>query len=435
MIGSRERIDILKHSHYKNNTNINNMVLETCIICLDTSEYLRNGDYIPNRLVCMCDAATLVSDAKLGQNPESSVGILQMSDGIEVLASPTTDMSKILAVCADLKIRGKLSLDQGLSVAALALKHRKNKNGDQRIIAFVASPLDSSEGSTKKLIKIAKQLKKNGIAVDIVCMGETEQNQQILTQFIEAVSKDSNSHLVTVPEGILPSDVLISSPIVYGNEGGAGGAGGGGAFAEYGGMDPNLDPELALALRASMEEERARQQEQSAKTADSGNATATTSATAAGDDDDVIQQALLMSMATDSKAEESAQKAASSANEEDEDEILAKALMMSQQEEASNKESEQQQAAIITSTNAPSTSSQAATNTLFSDPSFVSQLLADFPGVDMNSPEILSALEAVKSGSTTSSVDASQKKESDKDDKDEKDAKKQKKNDDDDKNT
>lgn len=29
-------------------------------------------------------------------------------------------------------------------------------------------------------------------------------------------------------------------------------------FAEYGGVDPNLDPELAMALRISLEEERAR---------------------------------------------------------------------------------------------------------------------------------------------------------------------------------
>ena len=45
---------------------------------------------------------------------------------------------------------------------------------------------------------------------------------------------------------------------------GAAGAGAGGAqapsqFAEYGGIDPNLDPELAMALRISLEEEKARQ--------------------------------------------------------------------------------------------------------------------------------------------------------------------------------
>lgn len=59
--------------------------------------------------------------------------------------------------------------------------------------------------------------------------------------------------------------MLISSPIIHGgNDGGGSAAGGGGggasSFAEYGGIDPSMDPELALALRVSMEEERARQE-------------------------------------------------------------------------------------------------------------------------------------------------------------------------------
>lgn len=72
------------------------------------------------------------------------------------------------------------------------------------------------------------------------------------------------------------TDVLIASPIINVEEEGMGGAGAAGAgagaagvgaggpgasqFAEYGGIDPNLDPELAMALRISLEEERARQQ-------------------------------------------------------------------------------------------------------------------------------------------------------------------------------
>ena len=74
------------------------------------------------------------------------------------------------------------------------------------------------------------------------------------------------------------TDVLIASPIISGDDlGGPGpvnvadGANPGGGpgpanpgqgvsqFAEYGGVDPNLDPELAMALRISLEEERARQ--------------------------------------------------------------------------------------------------------------------------------------------------------------------------------
>lgn len=56
------------------------------------------------------------------------------------------------------------------------------------------------------------------------------------------------SRLVSVAEGMLPADVLVTSPILNDGEGGAyqGGGGGGGGFSEFGGIDPNMDPELAL---------------------------------------------------------------------------------------------------------------------------------------------------------------------------------------------
>ena len=59
-----------------------------------------------------------------------------------------------------------------------------------------------------------------------------------------------------------------------GSPGGAAAGGGGGAdaFAEYGGVDPNMDPELAMALRVSMEEERARQERATAAAAEAAAA-------------------------------------------------------------------------------------------------------------------------------------------------------------------
>lgn len=86
---------------------------------------------------------------------------------------------------------------------------------------------------------------------------------------VNAANNNGNSHFLDVPLGVaMITDILIASPII--NEGmdmgvgaGAGGAAQGGMpssqFADYGGVDPNLDPELALALRISMEEARARQ--------------------------------------------------------------------------------------------------------------------------------------------------------------------------------
>ena len=108
---------------------------------------------------------------------------------------------------------------------------RRNKNGGQRIVVFVGSPI---EAEAKALVKVGKDLKKNGVAVDVISMGEIEENQQKLQEFVDAVNSNNNSHLVAVPPGLLPSDVIVTSPIIHGGDGdvgagGFGGAGGGGA--------------------------------------------------------------------------------------------------------------------------------------------------------------------------------------------------------------
>lgn len=83
---------------------------------------------------------------------------------------------------------------------------------------------------------------------------------------------------------------------------GNGGGGGGGNFSEYGGVDPSLDPELALALRVSMEEERQRQERAAAEAGGSGagasatNESAPAAATMAAADDSDLQAAVALSM-------------------------------------------------------------------------------------------------------------------------------------------
>jgi 26S proteasome regulatory subunit N10 len=177
-----------------------------------------------------------------------------------------------------LQLGGKADIAGAVQVAQLALKHRcghsqralsregpeltrfavhsrRNKNGGQRVVVFVASPI---EADSKALIRVGKLLKKNGVAVDVISMGEIEENQQklqVLTlapppgvdwyqvsgscshpaaqEFVDATNSNNNSHLVTIPAGLLPSDVIVTSPIIHGGEGeGAmpymGGAPGGG---------------------------------------------------------------------------------------------------------------------------------------------------------------------------------------------------------------
>lgn len=233
------------------------MVLEATMIAIDNSEFTRNGDYPTTRFEAQLDVVDMLFQAKVNSNPENTVGLLAISgDGPQVLSTLTTDYGKILSGVHETKIHGRLHLATGLQVAALALKHRQNKVQHQRIIAFVGSPILDTE---RDLEKLAKKLKKNNVAVDIINYGEESDNSDILDTFISAVNSHDNSHLLTVPPGErLLYEAVASSPIVAGEDGAPeGGFGGEGGF-DFG-SDPNMDPDLALALRLSLEEEQARQ--------------------------------------------------------------------------------------------------------------------------------------------------------------------------------
>jgi len=191
--------------------------------------------------------------------------------GPEVLTTLTTNPGKVLDGLHRTKIRGQSHLHTAIMIASLALKHRQNKSQRQRIIVFTCSPLSDATESQSSLVKLAKRMKKNNVSIDIVALGELgDETVSKLQAFNEAVKGGDGSHLEIVHPGPnLLSDAIVASPILAGEGGGAsaaaaaGGEGmsggqGGGDF-EFG-VDPSMDPELALALRMSMEEENARQE-------------------------------------------------------------------------------------------------------------------------------------------------------------------------------
>ncbi|PWW79187.1 hypothetical protein C7212DRAFT_272646 [Tuber magnatum] len=241
-------------------------MLEATMIVVDNSESSRNGDYTPTRFDAQADAVSLIFSAKTQANAESSVGLMTMGGkGPEVLVTLTTDFGKILSGLHDTKIKGGTHLATGIQVAGLALKHRQDKSQRQRIIVFVGSPIVEDE---KTLVKLAKKMKKNNVAIDFVNFGEIEtDNTTKLQAFVDAINASDNSHLATIPPGPhLLSDLLVTTPILSEAGGASSGGAGEGAGAGTGegsggfdfGVDPSLDPELALALRMSMEDEKAR---------------------------------------------------------------------------------------------------------------------------------------------------------------------------------
>ncbi|ORE09717.1 hypothetical protein BCV72DRAFT_269934 [Rhizopus microsporus var. microsporus] len=340
------------------------MVMEASMIVVDNSEWMRNGDYSPTRLVAQNEAVNLIFSSKTQSNPENTVGLMTAAGkGPEVLVTLTTDVGKILSALHGIKAGGKSNFLTSIQIAQLALKHRQNRNQHQRIIVFVASPLDADE---KTLVKLAKKLKKNNVAVDIINFGEEAANTSRLEAFISNVNNNDNSHLVTIPPGPhILSDMLISTPIIHGEEGAGNFGGSGGGDFEFG-VDPSLDPELALALRISMEEEKARQEAEAAKKAGSSESNTKTGEssmaidTHANDEDAELQAALAMSM--NDQAVHDEDETMEDLNEED---ALKRAMEMSMAEGHDDKEDEEMMSAV----------------------------LGSLPGVDKNDERIQKALE------------------------------------------
>ncbi|KAK8625179.1 hypothetical protein V6N13_090055 [Hibiscus sabdariffa] len=412
------------------------MVLEATMICIDNSEWMRNGDYSPSRFQAQTDAVSLICGAKTQSNPENTFGILTMAGkGVRVLATPTSDLGRILSCMHGLEMGGEMNLATGIQIAQLALKHRQNKNQHQRIIVFAGRHVVPIKYEKKALEIIGKKLKKNSVALDIVNFGEDEDGKpEKLEALLASVNNNDSSHIVHVPPGQNAlSDVLISAsvndttfdfhastPVFTGDgEGGSGfaeatAAGSGVSNFDFG-VDPNVDPELALALRVSMEEERARQ-EAAAKSAaeeasqhDKGeeaqasySQNETTSVTSTekvadpmDEDDALLKQALALSMnvpGSDSSVGDAEMSEATNGDQE-----LAMALQMSMQEGSND--------SLV----------QSDVSKVLGDQSFMSSILSSLPGVDPNDPNVKDLLASLP-GQSESQEKKSEDEQAEKDD-------------------
>ncbi len=163
-------------------------------------------------------------------------------------------------------------------IVQLILKNRQNSNQRQRIVVFVGSPLGETDA---KLEAIGKMLKKNGVALDVVSFGHVEENADAVALLLASaaglapeearknlyealLAPNCQCNVLVVPKGASLTESLMSSPILLGEDGsGSFAASGAGHMLD----DDEMDPELAMALKLSMEEETSRLQKEKAAAA------------------------------------------------------------------------------------------------------------------------------------------------------------------------
>lgn len=357
------------------------MTLEAVMICIDNSEYSRNGDYVPSRLDAQTDAANVVCGAKAQQHPENVVGVAFMcGDRVDVRLSPSNDIGHVLSVLSGVPVLGEgCDLVRAIQTCSLALKHRQNKNQKQRLVCFVASPLVCSE---KQMEQVGKVLKKNNVAIDVVSLGDVDgANRAKLKKLVDSADSAGSSHFVELGpnSGQHLADVIISSPILQGDRVDGGGD------EEGGGFDANMDPELAMAIRLSMEEERQRQGG-AATTSEPVNTAEASGSSQVDDFDAELRAALLASMGENTPTPPAPQVEM----DEDEDELVRKALAESMEDWEG--ETDPKKAKMDTEDDSKEI-----------DSNLVSELLATLPGVDVNDPRIQEALRAAANQRNNSS--------------------------------
>lgn len=396
------------------------MVLESTMVCVDNSEFMRNGDFIPTRLQAQQDAVSLVCHSKTRSNPENNVGLLTLSNNSsylhscpEVLATLTSDVGRILSKLHQVQPMGNINLLTGIRVAHLALKHRQGKNHKMRIVVFVGSPIEADE---KELVKLAKRLKKEKVNVDVVNFGEDSVNTEKLTAFINTINgkEGTGSHLVTVPPGPHLSDALITSPVIQGEDG-SGAIGLGGAGFEFG-VDPNEDPELALALRVSMEEQRQRQEDEARRaTNQTEPSPSITSQTAlkvntsggASSEEALLEKALAMSLEIET-ADNATEGVKGSTGEISkptpdfaamtEEEQIAYAMQMSLHQSHDSVNTKRDESPIPMETDDIKEEGEDYSDVM-NDPEFLQSVLENLPGVDPQSAAIRQAMGLLSSQS------------------------------------
>eukprot|EP01095_Lingulamoeba_sp_RSL-Kostka_P005782 TRINITY_DN1755_c0_g2_i1.p1 TRINITY_DN1755_c0_g2~~TRINITY_DN1755_c0_g2_i1.p1 ORF type:complete len:409 (+),score=222.83 TRINITY_DN1755_c0_g2_i1:103-1329(+) len=390
------------------------MVLEAGIICLDNSEWSRNGDYSPNRLEAQKEAITLIANGRMGANRENSNGLIAMGGKYpDVLVTLSPSEGKIITALDKINITGKVNILSSIRIAQLGLKNRQNRNQHQRIIVFVGSPVETEKS---ELMKCAQILKKNNIALDIISFGEIHENEEILSDFINAVNNNNNSHYIEIPPGYNISDRIISCPFLFSGEEGD-------SFPQMasGGGDDDFDG-LAMVLRMSAleAEEQKKKQLDEAKKASLANMDVDSNNDESpnkndneeeeeeydDDDDEAMQIALAMSLQSNNNSEDNKEEPKEEAmeddeddeeeEEEDDDEAMQIALAMSLQsnnnsEDKNEPEEDEEEAApppafsLQKKEPEKKKASDEVQDAIESNPDFLNSVFADLPGVDPNS--------------------------------------------------
>ncbi|KAL7675955.1 hypothetical protein ACOME3_002214 [Neoechinorhynchus agilis] len=311
--------------------------MESVMLCMDTSEYMRDGDLTPNRLLCQLDSAYSICQAILRQHVENQCGILDLADcrvkahltnntsvlqgkiySLRPWMEPTDDVLnrlippfkktdngprdpglKGIDIVKGIRTANLALIDNESSIIAHSLWHRSNPELQKaRIIVFIGSPIYNTDRTALK--DLCSRFRKMQVSVDIISFGPVEKNHEVLEEFVNGVTSgnvtlyektDDTDRLAEltrqVINGINPSSAMVDLA----------------PGAERTEDLEEMDPELAMALRISAEEHQRAQLQQQQQQQEQQQQTVTTNEPVAVQAQQNAQQPDLMNMTEEEQLE------------------------------------------------------------------------------------------------------------------------------------
>ena len=255
---------------------------QAILILIDNTETTLNGDFYPNRLDAEKIAAERLFQYYVRKSAKTQVAIGTFGTkyfGIQ--ASLTTRHAKISKTIAEINRGGENDFEHAIRCGFLALRHRDAQITIKRIVLFICS---INTFTDEKAALLAADANREGVAIDIIAFGNDVNNTDILEEFTQKIHSPS-VYVRAHPGRLILSDIVLSSPIGPGHD------------STHTFLDPNLedDPDVALAIRQSLEQTENNDDELQAAIKAS-LAEAQSKGYGLGDDEDELLEAIKLSL-------------------------------------------------------------------------------------------------------------------------------------------
>ncbi|KAI5162244.1 26S proteasome regulatory subunit N10 [Nematocida ausubeli] len=197
------------------------------MVIVDNSMYSINKDYTVERLQMQIDAIKTITEQRLNESSESTVGVMTLGRSATIkIVSPTTNKNAIYSYLHSIDRDEDIHGGNAILISRMALKYRTNTR--QSVLLFMGSPLD--DDNLMLTIESIEETLNNNVSVGVVLFGEALDHYAVLKGTIE-----ESSDFACIP--VEPSQSFME-----------------GVSAALRETIEEIDPELELAIRRSLED-------------------------------------------------------------------------------------------------------------------------------------------------------------------------------------